>query len=118
MKVNDILLTERVHIKFDSKLDPSKEVSVYKNPGYREYIAIKKSSTYSELRGLLIGAAIYVWDANLAMHDQVSELFDVVDINASFIIGQNDDYMDAGYLPNDISDHPMLKRMLTPPKTI
>lgn len=105
------LAIEKVHTKFPSKYDPSKEVRVFKNPSFLEFQNAQRKSTNNEIRGLLKGNAIYIWDADLALHDEISEILSM-ESDAKFTIDSSGKYLDVGDIPNVISDHPTLKRML------
>lgn len=110
MKSTDIVI-EKIHSKVASKWDPTKEVLIFKNPSNLEMMSIKGKTINGELRGLLVGGAVYIWDADLALHDDISSEL-ALDANSKFIIDIDAEYINADNVDNDVSGHPMMKRML------
>lgn len=112
MKENDIIL-EKIHFKFPSPYDNSRDVIVIKNPNDAEFNHLLSKSLHRELRGITNSNVVYIWDANLATHNDVINMIDnTVDIG-KFIISDSellnsDEYKDDDYFAN----HKMIKRML------
>lgn len=114
MKLNQIV--EKIEFSFESPFIQGYQVNVHKNPNSAEMQAARSKSSAGELRGLLIGNAVYVWDANLALHANVLEYLKVPDnikVN-SFIIDDNGIIMPADYstTEEDLHVSSMIKRMM------
>jgi hypothetical protein len=58
MRIPGIL--EKIHTKFPSQYDPSKEVLIYKNPSNPEFLYAKSKTANNDMHGLLVGNAIYI----------------------------------------------------------
>ena len=114
MNLNQLL--EKIDTKFASPYDSGQTVNVFKNPNRPEMENAKSKSTFNELRGLVYNkTVIYIWDANLATHDDVISVLSLPDgIIWRFILGSDNIVVNAD--PNcsdsDINDCPMIKRML------
>ena len=105
-------LYEKVYFSFPSKYDKSKEVHVFKNPNNPEMNAALSKTKFNELRGLLVGNVVYVWDANLSIHDEVQELLGIEDAKKFIIV--DDILIPAEEKDNEefFLSNPMIKRML------
>lgn len=114
MKLHQI--TEKIEFSFPNPLAKEFDVNVHKNPNSTEMQAAKSRSSADELRGLLIGNAVYVWDANLALHANVLEYLDIPgDVKVrSFIIDNDGTIMPADYstTETELWASPMIKRMM------
>jgi len=108
MPENKVL--EKINSKFPSPYDSSKDVLIYKNPSNLEMQLTKSKTSFNELRGLIEVHAVYIWDANLATHNDVEKFLNIIP-TARFLIEQDGSCISAD--ENDLNfDHPMLKRML------
>lgn len=121
MKYSQLL--EKIDFSFDSPLDKSKTVNVHKNPNNPEMKSALEKSSWHELRGLIIGNNIvYIWDANLAVHDYVIELLDnSADVNIKrFLIDSSNDLIpaDISLTKEDYMASPMMQRMFKNPNQI
>lgn len=114
MKVNQII--EKIEFRFPSPIVQEFTVNVHKNPNADEMQAAKSKSSGNELRGLLIGNAVYIWDANLALHANVLEYLEVPDNIKihSFIITENGTIIPADYTTTeeDLYASSMIQRMM------
>lgn len=111
MKINQ--LVEKVNFRFPSPYEPAFEVLVYKNPNKAEFDRLLSKTVYKEARGITNGSVVYVWDANLATHDDVLVYIEnKVDIG-KFIIS-NDFVLNADEVKTDgyFENHKMIKRMM------
>ncbi len=115
MRAQQIL--EKLDFEFDSPLDPSYKVRVYKNPNHAEMESVRGKTTFDELRGLVFGDnVVYVWDANLATHD---DLIDALAIDTApsmrFIIGPDGELISAepSVSIERLMASPMMRRMMT-----
>ena len=104
-------ITEKVHAKFNSPYDSSKEVLIFKNPSKAEADSARVRATNQELRGIIKGNVIFIWDADLMLHSEVADLLDVKP-DSKFIIDDHGTYIDANEDPVDVSQNLMLKRMM------
>jgi RIO-like serine/threonine protein kinase len=103
-------ILEKLDSKFPSPYDPSQDVLIYKNPSGLEMQSIKSKTTFNELRGLVHVNAIYIWDANLAIHKDVANFLNITP-TANFIITDENECISADDKILDLN-LPMLKRML------
>jgi hypothetical protein len=114
---------------------------VIENPSRTEAMNLIQQSLDKELRGFLDGSSLFVWDAYLATHDEVSRHLDIDDPDGAYQIELLPDHvrydfvlMDTvGYEPDDddeegiaeisavsheqrdeIARHPMLVRIYGP----
>ena len=114
MKLEQIV--EKIEFTFTSPFAQGFDVNVYKNPNSAEMQLAKSRSSANELRGLLIGNAVYVWDANLALHSTVLDYLDLPDnIKAmSFIVDADNNLMPADYNTTEeqLWAYAMIKRMM------
>lgn len=114
MKLDQIV--EKIEFKFPSPFAQGFDVNVHKNPNALEMQAVKSRSSANELRGLLVGNAVYIWDANLALHSTVCEYLNVPkDVKVhSFIIDEENNLMPADYSTTEelLWASPMIKRMM------
>ena len=109
MKYNDSV--EKIHFKFNSPYDQSREVLVYKNPNNPEMKNALHKTSFNELRGLLVGNAVYIWDANLATHSDVTRILDLEDTKNFIISG--DTLLSADLTSEEyFLSKPMIKRMM------
>ena len=106
-------LFEKIHFKFPSPHAPGREVLIFKNPSNAEFKNLLAKSGDNEVRGITNGNVVYVWDANLALHEDVIDLLDkVVDVG-KFIASDRevlsaDEEKDTDYFLN----HRMIQRMV------
>lgn len=63
------LLNEKWLATLD-KID--KNLDVYKNPSTSEAMKILNNSKYKEIRGIIDGKNIYIWDSYLGIHQEIS----------------------------------------------
>ncbi len=117
MKYTQIL--EKIDSQFDSPYDPSAKVKVYKNPNYGEMSQVRQNSSFKELRGLVHNTNIvYVWDANLATHADVMEVYALNDETVMKFILDDQEQMvsaDASVSEHDIMQSVMIQRMMRKP---
>jgi hypothetical protein len=107
---------EKLDFEFDSPLDPSYKVRVYKNPSHAEMESVRGKTASKELRGLVFGDnVVYIWDANLATHDN---LMDVLAIDRAsimrFIVGPEGELISAEPMVSTerLMSSPMMSRMM------
>ena len=114
MKIDQII--EKVEFQFPSPFASEFNVKVHKNPNAAEMHQAKSRSSANELRGLLIGNAIYVWDANLALHDTVLAYITITEgVKANrFIIDEDDNLIPADDFTTEefLRSNPMISRMM------
>lgn len=114
MKIEQII--EKIEFSFPSPFAPEHTVRVHKNPSAPEQQQARTRSSSNELRGLVIGNAVYVWDANLALHSDILDYLQVPsDIKPmSFIIDADNNIMPADYTTTEkqLWDAPMIRRMM------
>jgi hypothetical protein len=116
MKYTELL--EKVDFEFNSPYDSSQSVKVFRNPNYAEATQARNKSSFQELRGLVVGDnVVYVWDANLATHDDVIQLIKPLPTVMRFIIGTQGELLsaDSTTTAEELSALPMVKRMVDPP---
>lgn len=112
--MNKKVVIEKIDFSFPS---PYSEftVNVFRNPSNAEYQHVKSKAVNNEIRGLLVGNVVYIWDGDLALHSDVIQLLDIDDDGVKrFIIDDRDEFINATMEPHDdgVPDHKMLQRML------
>jgi hypothetical protein len=113
-----VQLLEKIDFEFPSPYDSSQTVKVHKNPNCLEALQARNKSSFNELRGLVVNdAVVYIWDANLATHDDVLGHLDVSTTVSRFIIDAEGLLMVADTTTplEHLSALPMIKRMMTSP---
>ena len=114
MKMQPLL--EKIEITFTSPYDLSRNVNVFKNPNYFEMNAARSKTAFNELRGIVYNKNIvYVWDANLATHDDVVKILALPEGAIWRFIIDGDDVItnaDQTASDNDIASSSMIVRML------
>lgn len=116
MKIEQIL--EKIEFKFDSPFAAGEIVRVHKNPNAIEMKSARLKSAVKELRGVLIGNAVYVWDANVALHGHVLDYLEIpvggTVTPHCFVIDDDENIMPADYVTtiNDLWASPMIRRMM------
>lgn len=114
MKVK--LLLEKVELQFPSPYDAGSYVKVFKNPHHAEMHHALSTSSFKELRGLVYNQnVVYVWDANLATHDDVIQVLALPDgVFWRFIVDDQDQITSADPVVGQdlILQSGMVKRML------
>lgn len=118
MKYNHIL--EKIDTQFDSPYDASAKVKVYKNPNYAEMNQARVKSSFNELRGVVHNQnVVYVWDANLATHADVMQVYDLTDEQVmKFILDDQEQIVsaDASASVEQIMHSAMMTRMMRKPE--
>lgn len=114
MKLEQIV--EKIEFSFPSPFATGFDVKVHKNPSAPEMNLAKSRSSANELRGLLIGNAVYIWDANLALHTTVLDYLKVpTNVKVmTFIIDEDANLMPADYNTTEeqLWAVPMICRMM------
>lgn len=114
MKVSH--LVEKVELVFPSPYDESSNVKVFKNPHHAEMHHALSKSSFNELRGLVYNQnVVYVWDANLATHDDVIQVLSLPECEFwRFIVDDQDQITSADPVVGQdlIMQSGMIKRML------
>lgn len=111
MKSSEIL--EKIDFKFPSPYASDREVLVFKNPHYLEYMNLLSKTSLGEVRGITNGNVIYVWDANLAIHNDILEYIEnKVDIGK--FMANSETVYSADEIKDDLffNNHRMIKRMM------
>jgi hypothetical protein len=116
MRLNQLL--EKVDCEFASPYDSSEMVKVFKNPNHAEMSHARNKSSFQELRGLVYNQnVVYVWDANLATHDDVILVLALPQgVFWRFILDAHDVIISADALASQdqiLSSH-MIQRMIKP----
>ena len=112
MKTKEIY--EHLEFQFPSWFDQSREAKIHKNPLRLEFLKLLNDSDFNELKGILNGNVIYIWDANLALHSHVLDLIQEKNNPAMFNIYSEgrlistDTYKGEDYFLSN----PNMKRML------
>jgi hypothetical protein len=114
MKAAQIL--EKVEVQFPSPYDAHAQVRVFKNPNYLEMHHALMKSSFLELRGLVYNLnVVYVWDANLATHDDVIQVLALPEgVFWRFLLDDSDQIISADPTASqeEIMQSGMIKRML------
>lgn len=79
LRENHISLDEATIIRTDyyNNFNDGDKLIVIKNPSKEEYDNIKKNSKYNSVRGFVTkDDSVYVWDANLGIHQDVIDILD------------------------------------------
>lgn len=79
LKENSIVLNEAtiIHTNSYNDFNDGDKLIVIKNPSKEEYNNIKKNSKYNSVRGFVTeDDSVYVWDANLGIHQDVIDTLD------------------------------------------
>ena len=108
---NYMNILEKLDSKFISPYDHYSEVLIYKNPSHREMLSIKSKTSENELRGFIVGHAVYIWDAHLAIHNDVASFLGVKP-NGTFIIDSSNQCLNSDAWHTLDLELPMLKRMM------
>lgn len=112
VKQKDVIV-EKIDFTFPSPYGDF-DVNVYRNPSNAEFQHAKNKALHNELRGLLVGNVVYIWDGDLALHADVMSLLDVYEASR-FIIDNRDEFINADDNPSSFDppeEHKMLQRML------
>lgn len=109
-------LLEKVELQFPSPYDAHSQVRVIKNPNHVEMRNVRDKSSFKELRGLVYNQnVVYVWDANLATHDDVIQVLALPEgVFWRFIVDDQDQITSADPVVGQdlIMQSGMIKRML------
>lgn len=62
------------------------EVKVYRNPGQTEFETLMGRAEYGELKGILTGNDIFVWDGDFGVHQVVANAIGLKDADFAFYI--------------------------------
>lgn len=118
MKYTQIL--EKIDTQFASPRDASVWVRVYKNPSYVEMNQVRSRSSFNELRGVVHNQnVVYVWEANLATHADVMQVYDLTNAQVmKFILDDQDQIVsaDASTTQDQIMQGGMMISMMRKPE--